>query len=58
MTRKGSLMTEPGRSQSSNSGTVELLGDGKKVHNRVIRRQKITARAGHTTVVAFVFSVK
>jgi hypothetical protein len=38
--------------------TVELLGGGKRVHDRVIRRQKIRARAHHTVVVAFVFEVK
>jgi hypothetical protein len=37
--------------------TLELLGDGKRVHGRVMQRKKITARAHHTTVVRFFFAI-
>ena len=37
--------------------TVELLGDGKRVHGRVMQTKKITARAHRTTVVRFLFAV-
>ncbi len=37
--------------------TIELLGDGKHVHGKVMQSKKIRARAHHTTVVRFVFNV-
>jgi hypothetical protein len=37
--------------------TLELLGDGKRVHGRVMQRKRILARPHHTTVVRFVFNV-
>ena len=37
--------------------TVELLGDGNKIHGRVMQRQKITARAHRAAVVQFMFVV-
>ena len=36
---------------------LELLGDGKQVHGRVMQRTTVTARAGRTVVVPFVFAV-
>ncbi len=41
----------------SGTYTVELLGDGNKIHGRVMQRKKITARAHHTAVVRFMFAV-
>ncbi len=46
-----SLLLAPGRY------TVELLADGRRVHGRVIRRSRITARAGRTTGVRWRFVV-
>ena len=37
--------------------TLQLLGDGKKVHGRVMQAKKITARAHRTTAVHFMFAV-
>jgi hypothetical protein len=37
--------------------TIELLGDGKRVHAKVIRRKRITARANQTLTVRFRFLV-
>jgi hypothetical protein len=37
--------------------TIELLGDGKQVHGRVMQRRTVTAKAGRTAVVRFVFPV-
>jgi hypothetical protein len=37
--------------------TIELLGDGKRVHGRVMQRQKVTAVAHRTVVVRFFFAV-
>ncbi|MGZ4185664.1 MAG: hypothetical protein ACXVFA_10030 [Solirubrobacteraceae bacterium] len=37
--------------------TIELLGDGKQVHGRVMQRKTVTARADRTVVVRFVFAV-
>jgi hypothetical protein len=37
--------------------TIELLGDGKRVHGRVMQRKKVTARAHRTVVVRFIFDV-
>jgi len=37
--------------------TIELLGDGKHVHGKVMQSKKITAQAHRTTVVHFVFDV-
>lgn len=37
--------------------TIELLGDGKHVHGRVMQRKTVTARADRTVVVPFVFAV-
>jgi hypothetical protein len=37
--------------------TLELLGDGKQVHGRVMQRKKVTARAHRTVVVRFLFAV-
>jgi hypothetical protein len=38
--------------------TVELLGDGKRVHGRVIQRKRVTAPPHHTTVVTFFFAIQ
>ena len=37
--------------------TIELLGGGSRVHNRVMRRKQVTARAHRTVVVPFIFDV-
>lgn len=37
--------------------TIQLLGDGKKVHGQVMQSKKIAARAHRTTAVHFIFSV-
>jgi hypothetical protein len=37
--------------------TVELLGGGAQVHNRVMQRKHVTARAHRTVVVPFEFDV-
>jgi hypothetical protein len=37
--------------------TIELLGDGTRVHGRVMQRQTVTARAHRTVVVRFFFAV-
>jgi hypothetical protein len=37
--------------------TIELLGDGKRVHGRIVQRKKVTARAHRTVVVRFFFAV-
>jgi hypothetical protein len=37
--------------------TIELIGDGKQVHGRVMQRKTVTARANHTVVVPFMFAV-
>lgn len=37
--------------------TIQLLGDGRKVHGRVMQSKKVTARAGRAAHVHFVFSV-
>jgi hypothetical protein len=37
--------------------TIQLLGDGKRVHGRVMQSRKVTARAGRTAAVRFFFSV-
>lgn len=37
--------------------TVELLGDGKRVHDRVMQRKKVTALAHRTVVVWFFFAI-
>jgi hypothetical protein len=37
--------------------TVELLGDGRQVHGRVMQHKKVTARAHRTVVVQFLFAV-
>ncbi len=37
--------------------TIELLGDGKRVHGQVMQRKKVRARAHRTTTVRFLFSV-
>jgi hypothetical protein len=37
--------------------TMELLGDGKRIHGRIMQRQKVTARAHRTAVVQFFFAV-
>jgi len=36
---------------------VELLADGPRIHDRVMQIQGTTARAGHTTTVAFTFNI-
>jgi hypothetical protein len=36
--------------------TIELLGDGKHVHRRVLQQRKVTARAHHTAIVSFFFA--
>ncbi len=46
-----SLRLVPGRY------TIELLGDGKRVHNRVLQTKRVVARANHTTLVRFEFNV-
>jgi hypothetical protein len=37
--------------------TLELLGGGSRVHNRVMQRKQVTARAHRTVVVRFIFDV-
>ena len=37
--------------------TIELLGDGKRVHGRVLQRKKVRARTNRTTLVIFSFPV-
>jgi hypothetical protein len=37
--------------------TIELLGDGKHVHGRVMQRETVIARSYRTTVVRFFFAV-
>lgn len=37
--------------------TIKLLGDGKRVHGKVMQRKKVFARAGRTTTVRFLFAV-
>jgi len=37
--------------------TIELLGGGSRIHNRVMQRKHVTARAHHTVVVPFEFDV-
>ena len=37
--------------------TIELLGDGRRVHGQVMQRKKIWARAHHTTAVHFFYAV-
>jgi hypothetical protein len=37
--------------------TVELLGGGAQVHNRVMQRKHVAARAHRTVVVPFEFDV-
>jgi hypothetical protein len=37
--------------------TIELLGDAKHVHGRVLQRRKVTARAHHTATVRFFFAL-
>jgi hypothetical protein len=37
--------------------TIELLGDGKRVHGQVMQRKKVWARAHRTTTVSFLFAV-
>ena len=37
--------------------TIELLGDGKLVHGRVMQHKKVVARAHRTVVVQFFFAV-
>jgi hypothetical protein len=38
--------------------TIELVGDGKHVHGRVLHRRKITARADHTASARFFFAIR
>jgi hypothetical protein len=35
--------------------TVELVGDGKRVHGRVLESERVVVRVGHTTVVEFLW---
>lgn len=37
--------------------TIELLGDGRRVHGQVMQRKKIWARAHRTTAVHFFYAV-
>jgi hypothetical protein len=37
--------------------TLELLGDGKRVHGRVMQRKRVMAQANRTTHVIFSFIV-
>jgi hypothetical protein len=37
--------------------TIELLGDGKRVHARVMQQKRVWARAHRTTTVRFFFAV-
>jgi hypothetical protein len=37
--------------------TIELLGDGKRVHGEVMQRKKVSARSRRTTTVRFFFNV-
>jgi hypothetical protein len=37
--------------------TIELIGDGKRVHGRVMQRKTVTARAHRTVVVPFMIAV-
>ena len=37
--------------------TVQLLGDGKRIHGHVMRRKKVTATASSPTNVAFIFAI-
>ena len=37
--------------------TIQLLGDGKRVHGRIMQRKKVTVRAHRIAVVRFVFGV-
>jgi hypothetical protein len=37
--------------------TIELLGDGKRVHGQVMQRKKVWAQARRTTTVRFLFDV-
>lgn len=37
--------------------TIELLGDGRRVHGRVMQRKKVWARAHRTAQVRFFFAV-
>jgi hypothetical protein len=37
--------------------TAELIGDGKRVHGRVMRTRTFSVRAHHTTVVGFSIAI-
>ena len=37
--------------------TIELVGDGKHVHGRVMQRKAVIAKSLQTTVVRFFFAV-
>ncbi len=37
--------------------TIELLGDGRRVHGRVMQRRKVRAEAHRTAVVRFFFAI-
>lgn len=37
--------------------TIELIGDGKKVHGQVMEKQKVMTQAGRTTHIHFTFDV-
>lgn len=37
--------------------TIELIGDGKHLHGRVMQRKTVIARSHRTTVVGFFFAV-
>jgi hypothetical protein len=37
--------------------TIELLGDGKRAHGRIMQRKKVTARRNRTATVRFLFAV-
>jgi hypothetical protein len=37
--------------------TIELVGDGKHVHGRVMQRKTVIAKSHQTTVVSFFFAV-
>ena len=37
--------------------TIELVGDGKNTHGRVMQRKTVIARSHRTTVVRFFFAV-
>lgn len=37
--------------------TIELLGDGKRVHGQVMQHKTVRARGGRTTIVRFKYAV-